>query len=266
MIQDQLTKNRDWVSVVDGQEGEGKTTFAVNYCAWISPRFNIDNVCFGQQDFLENLKYSKPGDSILVDEGANFLFSRDAMQTATRNSIKIFTQVRFKSNHICIAIPNFHIIDSYLREHRTRSLVHIIQRGSYKAIIDQRCIKIISLKGMKGKNVGGIPLRSGTFFQGHFTKNFPITVSSEIYDGKKEKYVIDAIDSALEVTGQIAKDWMSYRDAAEIYGLTKNNIISIGNRGEARTKKIAGVRYVNKKDMDTMMERQVDEKDNNPGK
>jgi len=160
MIQDQLTKNRDWVSVVDGQEGEGKTTFAVNYCAWISPTFTLDNVCFGYNSFLLNLKDSKPGDSIQADEGANFLFSREAMNSDTRDSIKVFTQVRYKRNHIAVLIPNFHILDSYLREHRVKSLIHIISRGNYKAIINQLAIKRVSDLGRKTKQVD----KSKTYF------------------------------------------------------------------------------------------------------
>jgi len=246
-IQKQLTKDRDYFTVIDGQEGEGKTTLAVNQCAWVSPSFNMDDVCFTFEDFLRRLKVSNPGDSILVDEGANLLFSRDAMQRDNRGAIKIVTQVRYKCIHICIAIPNFHIIDTYVREHRTKLLVHILTRGTYKAIIDRNSIKKISLKGKQGKNVNGIALKSGTFYQGNFRKDFPITIPYAEYDEKKSMYVDSAIEDALE---KVEHKWVKVNEIVKKYGITKYMIDAMDKKGEVTIKKLAGYKYVNAKEME----------------
>ncbi len=250
MVQGQLKKDRDWITAITGGEGEGKTTFAVNYCAWISPTFTLDNVCFGYNSFLLNLKDSKPGDSIQADEGANFLFSREAMNSDTRDSIKVFTQVRYKRNHIAVLIPNFHILDSYLREHRVKSLIHIISRGNYKAIINQLAIKRVSDLGRKTKQVAKVRLTSGTFFHGCFLKSFPSTILAEDYEKRKSKYVISAIDKALEkVEVRDNPKWVRISEAAKTHGLTKYMVEAMAKKDEITMKRVAGHKYVNSEEM-----------------
>jgi len=250
-VSERFQRKQDCVTVIDGAEGSGKTTFAMNYAALISPDFDLDDVCFGSIKFLKKLRYIKPGQTVLADEGANFLFSRESNKKSNTDVIKMLTMVRCKRGNIIVNIPNFHIIDNYLRDHRVKLLVHIIKRGYHK-VINEKGIKIISKLGGKHKEINNIRLNSKFFFNGNFNKGFPNTLDEQAYEKMKDDYVNDSLDTMIQNSGEKSK-FVQVGKAAKKTGLSNEVIISRIKNKDIEGKRIGGMYYITRESYESLL-------------
>lgn len=126
------TKDYDWVHVNVGPERIGKSNLSILIGIESNPRFKDkfpDQMVFGIDEFKQAIKNSQPGDVIIPDEGALMFFSRDAMSRDVKEGIKMLTAMGVYNLFIIINVPNFWIIDKYIREHRVRSVTHVVRRG-----------------------------------------------------------------------------------------------------------------------------------------
>lgn len=127
-----IKKDYDWIDIITGPEGVGKTSLAANKCRYIDPTFRLDkDTAFSYDDMVRMIKKSYPGKAVLIDEGALIFFSRDYAGTSTKDAVKMLTTMRAFNLFVAICIPNFWIIDKYIREHRGRTLSRVIHRGWY---------------------------------------------------------------------------------------------------------------------------------------
>lgn len=119
----------DWLNVVTGGEGTGKSTLSLRICRYVDPDFSVDQVVYTAEDFMDTARQLPPGSAIDVDEGALVFFSRDAMKTETKEAIQFLTGVRERNLFININVPDFFLLDKYIREHRVKSLCRVVNRG-----------------------------------------------------------------------------------------------------------------------------------------
>jgi excisionase family DNA binding protein len=126
-----LINNRDydWVHLIIGGEGIGKSTLGLELCKYIDPKFCDWKIVFDLKQFKSAVMRAAKGSAIMIDEGALMLFSREALVTDVREAIKLFSAIREYNLFICINVPNFFIIDKYIREHRVKSVTRIVKRG-----------------------------------------------------------------------------------------------------------------------------------------
>jgi len=124
-----LKKDRDFILVVDGEEGEGKTTLAYSCCKYVDPTFNAERIAYDQNQFKQLVQKSSIGQAILIDEGGWMLFSREAMTRMNKEIVKILMAIRMKNLFVVICIPSFWKIDEYIRNHRARALFRVPCRG-----------------------------------------------------------------------------------------------------------------------------------------
>lgn len=143
-------KDLDWLHICIGYEGSGKSSLAMHLCRMVDPTFNVDRIVFSAEDFKKAVIKSKPNQAILVDEGALAFFSRDAMKSDVRESIKLLTFCRQYNLFICICSPSFFIIDQYIRQHRVKSVSRILKRGRF-ALYNYKKIKKIYRDKFTGK-------------------------------------------------------------------------------------------------------------------
>jgi hypothetical protein len=123
-------KDYDWIHVIEGPEGVGKTSLAWSMCKRIDPKFDGEkNSIFNHEQLLEIVKNSYPGMAVNIDEGALVFFSRDTMSNTNKASIKLMTGIRTFNLFITIPIPQFQLLDKYIREHRVKSASRIPIRG-----------------------------------------------------------------------------------------------------------------------------------------
>lgn len=198
-----LNDDYDHFTVIVGREGKGKSTLGLKFCAAVSPTFSLKHICFSMEDFIQGLREAKPGDSFLLDEGALFLFSREAMSDTNRIMLKIFSIMRAKNLHVCICIPNFFTIDSYVRDHRVNSLFFVNDRGKLTVYVD-KAIRIISKEGSRFKQVLGIRVPHGTFFYADFNSRFPVI--NDITGESYRRFKAENIDRFLAEAEKEAND------------------------------------------------------------
>jgi hypothetical protein len=187
-IYKKLKKFDDYVIVIVGREGSGKTTLSAQISAYIDSNFDVPRMSFTSLEFIQNLRKGQPGDAVTSDEGGLMLFSRESMSLQNRSNVKTLMVVRKKSLALCICVPDYNSIDSYIRNHRTKLLIEVISRGHYKAIFGEGLKKINREIG-KMKNINAITLPEGYFWHGHFRKCFPKTMDEEAYQKKKDEHI-----------------------------------------------------------------------------
>lgn len=122
-----LTKDRDFVMVVDGEEGAGKSVLAFQLAKHFDPDFNIDKVVFNSDQFLKIIKgpLTKKGTAIVLDEAFSAANSRASLTEVNRAMIGVATEMRQKNLFVIFCIPSFFDLDKYFALWRCRTLVHV---------------------------------------------------------------------------------------------------------------------------------------------
>lgn len=165
-------KERDYCIVVSGRERTGKSTFAAMIGDYIAEgKLNIDNICFTPREFVRAVNNSPGGDVIIFDEAGTGLFSRESMSKGNRILVQMMQVIGCKHNCTIMCIPDFRMIDSYIRKGRVDLHFLIHRKGHYKAY-NRRLLEALldSKKGYKIK-----PSASGTFkdaFPERLRKNY----------------------------------------------------------------------------------------------
>jgi uridine kinase len=67
MIRNGINDQWDFVVVVDGREGSGKSTFALHMKALFDRKYNLDHVLFAADTMLEEMQTAKSGSCIVLD-------------------------------------------------------------------------------------------------------------------------------------------------------------------------------------------------------
>lgn len=122
-----LTKDRDYVAVIDGEEGVGKSVLAQQIAAYLDPNFNLDKIVFNSDNFLKIIKdkNTKKGDCIVLDEAYSAANSRASLSEVNRAMVGVATEMRQKNLFIILVLPTFFDLDKYFALWRCRSLFHV---------------------------------------------------------------------------------------------------------------------------------------------
>lgn len=201
-----INKDRDFVMVIDGEEGSGKSVLAQQIARKLDPKFCLDNICFNADQFIERLKKAPRYSCIVLDEAFSSANSRSALTEVNRSLIGVATEMRQRNLFVIIVIPSFFDLDKYFALWRCRALFHVYfnkdgSRGSY-IIFPKSKKKYLYLTGKKfydySKPASPYP---ACRFSNHYT------VDETEYRKKKS----DAFKK--RVVSNLAKRWKLQRDA-----------------------------------------------------
>ena len=122
-----LDKDRDFVFVIDGEEGSGKSVLAMQLAKYLDPNFNLDKVVFNSDDFLKLIKdpKTKPGSCVLLDEAMAAANARGSLTEVNRSMQAVASEMRQKNLFIIFCIPSFFDLDKYFALWRCRALFHV---------------------------------------------------------------------------------------------------------------------------------------------
>lgn len=247
-ISRELEKDNDHISVIAGMEGSGKSTMATQLCSVVSPNFQIKNICFELPNFLKQLRDAKAGDSFQLDEGAMFLFSREAMSRDNRITTKLLTVIRQKNLHICVCIPNFFIIDSYVRDHRVKTLLQVKSRGLYKGHIGT-AIKLVSKYGAKNKNVFEAKIPNGSYWDGRFNKTFPLNIDMDEYRKYKAKHLDSFLKDITKSYGGEPR-FVPLKEVKHLFTKKGSSLYDWLKSGEIKAEKMGGSWVIDRKSLE----------------
>lgn len=238
-----LHEDRDHFCVIAGREGDGKSTLGIQLCSYIDPYFNPSRICFTPLEFIWALKKAEKGQAILIDEGGMTLFSREAMSLTNRMFTKSFMIMRQKNLFVCICIPNFFLLDTYIRNHRVNTLIKILERGKYQAYTGFGITKV-SKDGSKYMNISGIKVPDGTSWKGYFNKTMPCTLPLNIYLEHKQR----TMDLLLEQAEDEVEDVRFISTTKVMHDLRCSNalVLSLIKDGHLHAKKIGYKWYIHR--------------------
>jgi hypothetical protein len=133
-----INKDWDFMFVVDGMEGAGKSVFAQQLAKFLCKDFTVNEICFTPEEFIATINKAPKYSAIVFDEGMRGSSSRAAMSSVNRMLNITFAEMRQRNLFVIIVIPSFFEMDKYPAIHRSRVLFHItttkqLQRGIYKA-------------------------------------------------------------------------------------------------------------------------------------
>lgn len=184
-------QDNDAIIVVAGGEGKGKSTVAIQACATMDWEFNIDRVNLEPEDYIEDLALGKKAQAILYDEAATGLFSREAMRGINTTLTKTLQLIRSKNLILVFCIPNFFLLDKYIREHRIDALILVTSKGEAR-YYDKDGINLLNEKGSNKMDYNV----AKWVFDFKFNKGFPLQIPYEEYHKKKTDntdYVINQL-------------------------------------------------------------------------
>lgn len=252
MTKEQLTKvknrvlrnDRDFVCVIDGEEGSGKSVLAQQLAAYIDPTFNIDRIVFNSDDFIKVIKdpKTKPGSAIVLDEAFSAANNRASLSEVNRSMIGVATEMRQKNLIVFMLLPSFFDLDKYFALWRCRALFHVYfteEEERRYIIFPKESKKMLFLTGKKtyDYNKTRSPLPPCKFFNTY-------TVDEQEYRDKKSTAF-----RKRTVSNQ-ARNWMLQRNALvrfiyDNYGLSQDDI--------ARIPTNYGVKSIGQRQMSTVL-------------
>lgn len=139
-IYEHLQKNWDYLLVIVGDTGTGKSMFALHlleewYKFVLKQPIKKELAVQMASDYkvwLTNFRNLKEYDMNVYDEGATTLDSKAHMTKLSRDLSMLFNVFRAKKFFSVIVLPSFFDLNKYFREKRLRGLIWVDKRGHYK--------------------------------------------------------------------------------------------------------------------------------------
>lgn len=123
------SKKKNFILVVVGPTGSGKSYSALRFCEQIDPSFNASRIVFYGDDFLDILEQMKIGQFIIWDEAGVGIPARDWHSIINKTISYILQTYRKKRFGIIFTVPSFDFIDVHARK-----LVHALGKCSDNSI------------------------------------------------------------------------------------------------------------------------------------
>ena len=142
----------DFVMVVDGEEGSGKSVLAFQIGKVLDPDLNMDNICFTADDFINAITKAKKNQCIIFDEGFSGLSSRASLSEINNLVISMMMEMRQKNLFVIIVMPSVFMLDKYAVFHRAKGLFHVYMdsnRRGFWRFFNKKAMKYLYLLGKK---------------------------------------------------------------------------------------------------------------------
>lgn len=113
-----LRRNKNWLCVVCGPTGSGKSYTAIRLGEIIDPNFSINNVVFTPQAFMAliNSGTLRKGSIIVFDEAGVGLPARDFYTISNKQINYVLQTFRFMNIGVIFTVPDFKFIDLQARK------------------------------------------------------------------------------------------------------------------------------------------------------
>jgi len=182
--------DKDCVIAIDGREGAGKSTLALQIGKYVDPSLDLTRVVFDPESFRQAVFAAKKGQCVIYDEAFTGFSSRASLSPVNRVLVSLMMQMRQKNLFVIIVLPTFYLLDRYVALFRTRALIHVFeskgQRGYFK-LYNAKLKQMLYLNGKKTMSYS--PKFVRTNFKGRFYGKFALgdKTVEEKYRAKKEK-------------------------------------------------------------------------------
>jgi len=215
IIPDLQKKDKDCVIAIDGTEGTGKSTLAIQIGKYVDPTLDLTRVVFDAESFRQAIFKAKKGQCVIFDEAFTGLSSRASLSGINRALVSLMMQMRQKNLFVIMVLPTFFLLDKYVALFRTRALIHVYessQRRGYFRIYNRKLKKYLYLMGKTTYSYGGAKWKARTRFKGRFYGVFALGD-----DKMEDKYRLKK-GKALEATEKnpMSAGQVKYREQRDI--------------------------------------------------
>lgn len=115
-----LNTNRNWLAIITGETGSGKSWTAVKMGETLSQMtkqpFTDANIMFEAADLLDFIQKSTPRSVAILDEAGVDLAAREFMSQRNRSMGKVFQVFRYKQLALIWTLPDLSMIDIQIRK------------------------------------------------------------------------------------------------------------------------------------------------------
>ncbi|MGC9037767.1 MAG: hypothetical protein ACP5IK_03620 [Candidatus Micrarchaeia archaeon] len=136
-----LQKNMDFIALVVGRRGVGKSTWALEFASAFKERLgqelSLDDIILTEkrESLFEAIKTWQPYSCHIFDEAINQLFNRDFFKGS--DFISLLTEIRYKRTVNLFIIPELYQIDKIMRDGLSDLLVYVTERGKAVLMLPQ---------------------------------------------------------------------------------------------------------------------------------
>jgi len=187
-----IKKGWDYLAIVSGIPGVGKSTLAQQICKYLDPTFNAkERICFtgtGEKGFIERTTNGKLGQAFMLDESFESLNSRVSGSSEFLKIINHLQLIRQKGLFMILCLPNFFDLSKGIAIFRASHLFVVysdsFQRGFFAAFgRDEK--RRLYVKGNKFVDYNA----EKPNFRGDFRQKW--VVDKDLYDNLKVQHLID---------------------------------------------------------------------------
>jgi hypothetical protein len=126
-----VSKDWDWVMLIDGGEGSGKSVIAQQGAHEVDPTINLDRITFTPEEFKTAIINAKKYQAVIYDEAYTGLSSRGTMSDINKTLVSMLAEIRQKNLFVFIVMPTFFDLDRYVGIWRSRGLIHVYTDKGY---------------------------------------------------------------------------------------------------------------------------------------
>lgn len=181
--------DQDRVYVIDGREGVGKSTLAMQLAYSVDPTLQLNQIVFkseGKGGFEETLRELPKHKALVFDEAFNGLSSKGALSKENKKLIRLLMECRQRNLFIFIVLPTIFLLEKYVAIFRSQALFHCyesakgVNRRYYKSY-NYTNKKILYIKGKNMMSYNWPRINKSYRYYG----KFPPTINREEYIKKK---------------------------------------------------------------------------------
>jgi len=108
---ERLNTNRNWLCMIAGDTGTGKSYSALKLGEMIDPDFNLEKVAFTMKDTIKQVKEAEKKSVLVMDEAGVQFGSRESMSKQNKLLSKVLQTFRFKQIALIWTLPDMKMID-----------------------------------------------------------------------------------------------------------------------------------------------------------
>ena len=116
----------DFLYVVDGSVGTGKSVFAQQMAYFVSEgKLTLDQVCFTAQQFRDAVLSAEKYSAVIFDEAFRGLAGRASLSKVNKSIVELLNEIRQKNLFIFIVLPSMWDLDRYITQHRSSGVFNV---------------------------------------------------------------------------------------------------------------------------------------------
>lgn len=162
-----LRRNRDFVLLVDGVPGIGKSTFAAQIAKIVDPSFDVHNMHYDGDDFIKAAVDSPKYKAIIYDEAYRDWSNLRVLSSISHRLNAMLMEIRQNNLFIIIILPSWFDLNKTMAIFRSDAMIHCYERPNGARAFNyytREAKKYMYIRGKKFYNYKyGNPIIKSTF-------------------------------------------------------------------------------------------------------